>query len=243
MWENWLIVIPARLKSTRLPEKPLADLGGKPLVVRVLDKARQLADRGADVVVATDSERIADEVRRHGGVAVMTREDHVSGTTRVAEVADKRPRPFVMNVQGDEPFIQSTDLERLARSMEAAPHPEMGSLFYVSRDAPAFAGASVVKVVTDKAGFALYFSRSPIPHHREDIARFEQFNQHLGVYAFRREALAQFAAWPACDIERKESLEQLRALHNGMRIYMVQAEHSSVGIDTPEDLADARRHF
>lgn len=241
MLNQWLIVIPARLKSTRLPEKPLADLNGKPLVVRVYDKVAPLKKLGAQVLVATDSDRIVKACEQWGIETVMTREDHPSGTARVAEVAAKYQLPYVMNVQGDEPFINADDIKTLATQMAATPAARMGTLYYVNRDLEAFHNPNVVKVISDHEGYAIYFSRSPIPHHRQDVAKFQQFNQHLGVYAFKREAILQFAQWAPCALEQIESLEQLRALYHHMRIYLVEAKHSSIGIDTPEDLAHARR--
>ncbi len=240
MWDQWLIVIPARLQSTRLPEKPLADLGGKPLIVRVYEQLLPLMKRGAEVVVATDSEKIVTACEKAGAKAVMTREDHTSGTARCYEVAQKFPKKFVMNVQGDEPFVNTDDLTRLIEAMQSHNAP-MGTLVHENHTEKDFNNPNCVKALKDKRGNAIYFSRSPIPFHRGDT--FKSFLQHVGVYAFHREALAQFCQWPASRLEVLESLEQLRAIDNGMPILLVDAKHPSIGIDTPEDLQHARKKF
>lgn len=242
MWDQWLIVIPARLKSTRLPEKPLADLAGKPLIIRVYERLLPLVQRGAEVVVATDSDKIMAACATAGVRAVMTREDHVSGTARCHEVAEKLPpKKFVMNVQGDEPFVNTDDLTRLNEAMQEPNAPPMGTLVYENHDGKEFQNPNCVKTLRDKGGKAIYFSRSPIPYHRGES--FKSFLQHVGVYAFRREALTQFCQWPASRLEVLESLEQLRAIDNGMPIVLVNAQHPSIGIDTPEDLQHARKKF
>lgn len=242
MWDQWLIVIPARLKSTRLPEKPLADLAGKPLVIRVHERLLPLAQQGAEVVVATDSEKIIAVCEKAGVRAVMTREDHVSGTARCHEVAETlRQRTFVMNVQGDEPFVNTDDLSRLKDAMQGAGSPPMGTLVYENHEEKEFQNPNCVKALRDRSGKAIYFSRAPIPYHRGEP--FKSFLQHVGVYAFRREALTQFCQWPASRLEVLESLEQLRAIDNGMPIVLVNAKHPSIGIDTPEDLQHARKKF
>lgn len=235
-------IIPARLQSTRLPEKPLQDLGGAPLVARVLERVREAASIG-EAWVATDSERIAAAVRSAGGRALLTRADHPSGLDRVAEAArllegtaPSDPDSVVLNVQGDEPFVSPAGLDHLVRLFER-PEVRMGTLA-----APFAAGEDPgdpnrVKVVTDRAGRALYFSRSPIPHGSEPG---HPPLLHVGVYGYRRATLFELAALPPCPLERAERLEQLRALWNGISIHVAVGDYHSIGIDTPEDLDRAR---
>ncbi len=255
---NWLIVVPARLASTRLPEKAVLDLGGKPLVVRVYENLAPLMMAGAQVVVAVDDDRVAAACRQHKVPYIMTSRDHATGTDRCAEVARLHPdqsRPFILNVQGDEPFIEPQDLIRLCNAFAAqqgreramaggSPVTRMGSLCFRSRDAQSFASPSCVKVVCSNFGHALYFSRSPIPHDRDHGGRLaDEFLVHMGVYAFDREALGIFCELPPSPLEKMEKLEQLRALEAGWRILMQQASGESLGIDTPDDLEVARARF
>ena len=255
---NWLIVVPARLASTRLPEKAILDLGGKPMVVRVYENLAPLRLAGAEVVVAVDEDLVAAACRQHGVPFIMTARDHATGTDRCAEVARRHPgqsRPFILNVQGDEPFIDPQDLIRLCHAFAAQQGREralgggslvtrMGSLYFRSQDAKRFASPSCVKVVCSNFGHALYFSRSPIPHDRDhDGHQTGDFLVHMGVYAFDREALAIFCELPPSPLEKKEKLEQLRALEAGWRILMQQASGESLGIDTPADLEVARARF
>jgi 3-deoxy-manno-octulosonate cytidylyltransferase (CMP-KDO synthetase) len=240
-WKNWLIVIPARLGSTRLPRKPLADLAGKPLIVRVFERVAELERAGAQVVVATDSAEIMTECRKHKVRCEMTREDHPSGTDRVNEVASRHETKFILNIQGDEPFIEISDLEHLAIVMERANLP-MGTLAVASTDHTAFTNPNVVKVVTDSTGRALYFSRAQIPYSRTGRES-RPFLRHIGVYAFEKTALAKFCSLRKGNLEETESLEQLRALENGIPIHVAEAKHLTIGIDTPEDLREAREKF
>jgi 3-deoxy-manno-octulosonate cytidylyltransferase (CMP-KDO synthetase) len=240
-WNNWLIVIPARLSSTRLPKKPLADLAGKPLVVRVYDRLKPLLDKGADVVVATDSDLVMKACAEHRVLAVMTALEHQSGTDRCAEVARKRPKPFIMNVQGDEPFVHCEDLERLAQLMVER-QGRMGTMMHHNTRAADYANPNCVKLVVNDAQQALYFSRSPLPYHRVPQV-FQSFWQHLGVYAFAAETLQQFCSLPQHPLELAESLEQLRALGHNIPIIVSIADHPAIGIDTPEDLEAARARF
>ena len=237
---DWLIVIPSRLGSTRLPEKSLADLGGKPLVVRVYDRTRALRDLGAKVIVATDSDRILSVCREHKVPAEMTSLEHQSGSDRCAEVAGRHSADFIMNVQGDEPFIDGEDLLRLARLLTRRPFVGMGTLAAPLRDPKLFHDSNVVKVVLTRDQRALYFSRSPIPWSKEDAA---EFWGHVGIYAFRRDALQDFIKFPRSDLEARESLEQLRALDHGMEIVVERASRLSLNINTLQDLEEARRHF
>jgi 3-deoxy-manno-octulosonate cytidylyltransferase (CMP-KDO synthetase) len=240
-WNNWLIVIPARLSSTRLPQKPLADLAGKPLVVRVYERLKPLLDQGADLVVATDSQLVMDACQQHRVPSVMTDPGHQSGTDRCAEVARLRPRPFIMNVQGDEPFVHCGDLEALARLMTDQ-RAGMGTMMHRNNRASDYENPNCVKVVVNDAHQALYFSRSPLPYHRAPQT-FQSFWQHLGVYAFSADTLQKFCALPQHPLELAESLEQLRALGHNIPIVVSIADHPAIGIDTPEDLEAARARF
>jgi len=225
-------IIPARLQSTRLPEKPLQDLGGAPVIARVLEQVRRASCFRA-VIVATDSARIADAVHAAGGAAVMTSE-LPTGLDRVAAAARELEDGVIVNIQGDEPFVSPKGLEHLV-SLFRNPNVIMGTLA-----APFPAGEDVgdpnrVKVVVDRMSRALYFSRAPIPHGAGPAALL-----HVGVYAYRREALFELARLGPCPLERAERLEQLRALWNGIPIHVAVGEYGSLGIDTPEDLERAR---
>lgn len=239
-------IIPARLQSTRLPEKPLQDLGGAPLIARVLERVRRSASFRA-VLVATDSERIADAVRGAGGQAVMTSEALPSGLDRVAAAARDLEDDVIVNIQGDEPFVSPRGLDHLV-SLFRNSNVIMGTLA-----APFPANEEVndpnrVKVVVDRMGRALYFSRSPIPHgavagDAAGIGAGPAALLHVGVYAYRRETLFELARLGPCPLERAERLEQLRALWNGIPIHVAVGDYGSLGIDTPEDLERARHLF
>lgn len=246
-------IIPARLASTRLPGKPLADIHGQPMIRRVYERVRQ-ARRVERVVVATDDERIAAVVRGFGGEALMTSSAHASGTDRLAEAAQHVDAGVILNVQGDEPLVDPAALDALAAAMQADPGIEMGTLAVPLVDVEDMLAGAVVKVVLDARGDALYFSRSPIP-----CVRVQPWNaraaaaaavgrglarRHLGVYAYRRELLLRFAAWPPEPLEAAEGLEQLRALHHGVRIRVVDVEgDGGLAVDTPEDLERVRRRL
>ena len=239
-------IIPARLHSTRLPEKPLQDLCGKPLVVRVLERAR-LAPSLRDVMVATDSERIADVVRAAGGRAEMTSPDHGSGLDRVAEVVSRldggpdadSETPFV-NIQGDEPFLDPSALDTLVQLFER-PGVRMATLA-APLAAEDVTNPNRVKVVLDREARAIYFSRAPIPFGAGDGGQAPGL-LHLGVYAYRRETLLALARLPEGPLERAERLEQLRALWHGLPIHVAVGNWHAAGIDTPEDLARARTRY
>lgn len=240
---DWLIVVPARLGSERLPRKPLADLGGRPLVVRVAENLAPLTRRGATLVVATDAPAVLEICTQHGVRAMLTRATHASGTDRCAEAASAFPHSYVLNVQGDEPFVAVADLEALTRSMVAKPEADMGTLVYRSTDPAVAADPNAVKAVRTQSGWALYFSRASLPYDRSATARGhrpEAFWQHLGVYAFRREKLADFVRLGPSPLELTEKLEQLRALEAGWRLWTEEASTVARGIDTPEDLEMAR---
>ncbi|HJZ54782.1 MAG TPA: 3-deoxy-manno-octulosonate cytidylyltransferase [Gemmataceae bacterium] len=232
------IIIPARYASSRLPGKPLLRETGKYLIQHVYERACA-AGCGADVVVATDDERILAAVRSFGGRAVMTRPDHPSGTDRVAEVAVGLSADVVLNLQGDEPLIDPGSLDLLAGLLESDPGAVMATLAVPIRDRAAYLSPSVVKVVCDDRGRALYFSRAPIPMVRDGEPDFSadpaRFYQHLGVYAYRRLFLLQIAATRRHFLEETEKLEQLRVLGTGggIRVGVVAEAHR--GVDTPAD--------
>ncbi len=234
-----IAIIPARYASSRLPGKPLADIGGVPMVVRVWRQARKAAcvDR---VLVATDDERIARAVRDAGGDAIMTRPTHPSGTDRIAEVAERTPAEIYINVQGDLPFLDPADLDALVDPMKADEGLAMATLATPIASDEEWRNPNVVKVVCDDKGDALYFSRSPIPYARDgDQPR--SARRHIGVYGYRRGFLLRFATLGVGILEEIEKLEQLRALERGYRIRVVASVAPSLEIDTPEDLFRARQ--
>jgi 3-deoxy-manno-octulosonate cytidylyltransferase (CMP-KDO synthetase) len=236
-------VIPARYDATRLPGKPLADIDGRPMIEHVCRRAASA--RGVDaVVVATDDERIAAAVRMFGGIAMMTRSSHRTGTDRIAEVAANLPCDIVLNVQGDEPLIEPSSIEGVIAPLLQDPMLEMSTACAPLSDPSQYSDPNVVKVVKDRMGRALYFSRSPVPFVRipNPESRIPVY-KHLGLYGYRRTFLLKFATLPQMPLERAESLEQLRALEHGYRIHTVETQHDSIGVDTPEDLERVRRHF
>ncbi len=248
-------VIPARFASTRFPGKPLAPLGGRTLLERVWRRASE-AQRVERLVVATDDPRIAEACRGFGAEAVMTSPDHASGTDRAAEVALKLDRAFtvVLNVQGDEPFVSGTSLDRLVEAFDGERPPEMATLSEPLGAPDELFDPNVVKVVTTLDGRALYFSRAPIPYHRGGATRLSPdfrdalaeraggllgYRKHQGIYAYRRETLLALTRLRPSPLERDEGLEQLRALEAGLTIRVFPSDFHSVAVDTPEDLARA----
>jgi 3-deoxy-manno-octulosonate cytidylyltransferase (CMP-KDO synthetase) len=246
------VIIPARYASVRFPGKPLVDVAGKPMVVRVADRASRSG--AAEVLIATDHEGIAAAAARHGYEAVMTSTKHASGTDRLAEVAARRGYPerhIVVNVQGDEPLIDPVLIREVAAGLARRRAAHMSTACHPIRDARELASASVVKVVLDNQGYALYFSRAPIPYARDAFAggiarippRLPAY-RHLGIYAYRAGFLRRFTRLRAAAIERFEALEQLRALAHGYRIAVAvthRAPHP--GVDTPSDLLRLRRFY
>ena len=238
---KFMAIIPARYASTRYPGKPLAILGGKTVIQRVYEQVKSVLD---DVYVATDDDRIYNTVTDFGGKAVMTRADHKSGTDRIEEAAEKIGlyADVIINVQGDEPFIQPSQIETLMQLFDA-PETQIGTLGKPFESIDAVENPNSPKIVTDNRGFALYFSRSVIPYIRgkERDSWFGEypFLKHLGVYAYRREVLAEVTKLPMSSLEKAESLEQLRWLQNGYRIRVGLTDIETVGIDTPEDLTRA----
>jgi 3-deoxy-manno-octulosonate cytidylyltransferase (CMP-KDO synthetase) len=235
-----MIVIPARLGSTRLPRKPLLRETGKYLIQHVVEQARQ-ARAGSNVVVATDAEDVAAAVRSFGGQVVLTSPDHPSGTDRIAEVAQKFPDiECFLNVQGDEPRIEPDAIDQLQMLMLNHPAAKMATLAVPIRRKEDWLNPNVVKVIHDDAWRAVVFSRSPIPYCRDGEPDFHglSYLQHLGVYAYRRDALLQLAKMPPHPWEMLEKLEQLRALAAGWPIMLGIVPHAFKGVDTPEDYAD-----
>ncbi len=233
-----VIVIPARYASTRLPGKPLLRQTGKYLVQHVYERACQ-ARKASAVVVATDDSRIAAAVRRFGGRVALTRRDHPSGTDRVAEVARGLDADVVINLQGDEPLIDPASLDLLATLLACDSSADMATLAVPIPSAEAYHNPNCVKVVTDVAGRALYFSRSPVPFVRDGkpdfAARPARFLQHLGLYAYRRTFLLELASLPPQPLEQLEKLEQLRVLATGRPILVGTVERAGLGVDTYED--------
>ena len=232
------VVIPARYASTRFPGKPLAELAGKPMVVHVCERARKSG--AAAVHVATDDERIAAAVRAHGHSVVMTRADHPSGTDRLAEAARKlklKDRDVVVNVQGDEPLIAPKLISRVARALGR--DGPMSTACHAIHDDASLSNPNVVKVVRDRQGYALYFSRSRIPFPREGNPA---CYRHAGIYGYRVSFLKKYAGLKSPEVEKAEALEQLRALWHGYRIAVVVSETEiPPGVDTPQDLEAVRR--
>ena len=236
-----MAIIPARYASTRFPGKPLAVLGGKTVIQRVYEQVSSVLD---EVYVATDDQRIYDCVTGFSGRAVMTRADHKSGTDRIEEAVEKirSSADVIINVQGDEPFIQPSQINILM-SLFDDPDTQIGTLGKHFESIEAVENPNSPKIVTDNHGFALYFSRSIVPYirgkERTDWFGEYPFMKHLGIYAYRREVLREVTLLPQSSLEKAESLEQLRWLQNGYRIRVGLTDVETVGIDTPEDLQRA----
>jgi len=237
-----LAVIPARFGSTRFPGKPLAVLQGKPLIQHVYEQVAQ-ATRIDDVVVATDDQRIIDAVAAAEGTAIMTSATARSGTERVAEVARQRGAAVIINVQGDEPLVQAEMIDQLVEFLQRHQAVPMASLMKRMDEREDLANPNVVKVVVDRDGYALYFSRAPIPHVREQAAPQPSPSawKHLGLYGYQRNFLLQFPSLAPTPLEQAEQLEQLRALEHGYRIKLLETTHDTVGVDTPDDLKRVER--
>jgi len=230
-------VIPARYASVRFPGKPLAPLSGRPMVLHVLAAARA-AKRLDRVVVATDDARIAEVVRAGGGEAVLTSPEAASGTDRLAEAANREPADVYVNLQGDEPLMAPENVDLVVETLLAAPGREIATLALSGIGEAAARDPNVVKVVVAADGRALYFSRAAIPFPRSGAPA---FRKHLGLYAYRAETLRRLASLPPSPLERMESLEQLRWLEAGWSIWIGEAAADSIGVDTPEDLAEAEK--
>lgn len=231
-------MLPARFGSTRFPGKPLATILGKPLIEWVYQGASRV--RGATrVLVATDDVRIVAAVRSFGGDVVMSRGTHPTGTDRVAEVAKTLRTDIVVNLQGDEPIFDPAMVEEMIAVMARDPDVEIATACHPIQDTESLQSPHVVKVVVDQRHHALYFSRAPIPNGA--LFNGARALRHVGVYAFRREALAKFAKLPRTPLEIAEQLEQLRALEHGMTIAVVETRHATVGVDVPADIKNVER--
>jgi 3-deoxy-manno-octulosonate cytidylyltransferase (CMP-KDO synthetase) len=248
---SFTVLIPARMASTRLPDKPLADLGGLPMVVRVAQRAAQAG--ALRVVVATDDRRVAEACAAHAVPSVMTRSDHASGSDRLAEACEHLGLDgddIVVNVQGDEPLIDPALIGACAQLLAKRSDCSVATAAHAIADPQDLRNPNVVKVVLDLAGRALYFSRAPIPWWRDGSQEGlpalppEPALRHIGLYAYRAGTLRRFPAMAAAPLERTEALEQLRFLWHGERIAVAVADHApAAGVDTPEDLARVRRFF
>ena len=246
--QSFIVAIPARYASTRLPGKPLLPIAGEPMVLHVARRA--LAAGAAEVVVATDDARIADALRGSPVRVAMTRADHATGSDRLAECAENLGWPddaIVVNLQGDEPLAPPAGIHEVAAALAVDDAP-MATLAAPIADAAELFDPNCVKVVADAAGHALYFSRAPLPWARDAFAagrdrlpRQVPFLRHIGIYAYRAGFLRQFARLASTPLERAESLEQLRALEHGIRIKAVETRHESFEVNTPEDLEQVRR--
>jgi 3-deoxy-manno-octulosonate cytidylyltransferase (CMP-KDO synthetase) len=246
-------VIPARYSSTRLPGKPLLEIAGKPLIVWVAQRAAA-ASTISRTIVATDDPRIVDAVNAAEFDAMITRTDHATGTDRIAEVAHNLRADIIVNVQGDEPLINPETIDRAVQALIDDPTAQMSTTWEPITDAADVASLSVVKVTIDENWNATNFSRNPIPFPNQAVAKHGSleaalrhepallfsFRKHTGLYAYRRDFLLEFARWPQSENERKESLEQLRALDRGVKIKVIEAASPSIGVDTIEDLERVR---
>lgn len=231
-----VVIIPARYGSTRLPGKPLLPIAGRPLILHVLQRAREIP--GSErIIVATDDQRIADVVAQAGGEAVLTPPELPSGSDRVGWVAKNLACDIVVNLQGDEPFVDVNAVQSAIGVLERDERWQVATLGYPLTDEKLWNDPHVVKVLTDREQSALYFSRQPIPYFRDHRFRpTDGLLQHIGVYLYRREFLLKFLSWEPVPLEQAEKLEQLRILYHGYDIYVERANFPSVGVDTPEDV-------
>lgn len=240
MSRSAVVIIPARIGSTRVPRKPLQKLGGREVILRVCDAASlsPLVDR---VVVATDTEEIAGPVRAAGYKAILTSADHPTGTDRIAEAAREITADVIVNVQGDEPFLPADALDPVIGPMLDDPGIQMHTLVVPLTEEREYNDPNVVKVVIDSEDYAIYFSRSPVPHRWGGETM--QLSKHIGIYAFQRESLFRFVELPRSPLEKQEGLEQLRALYHGMPIRVGYYHEPFHGIETEEDLRAARERL
>ncbi|MDV6327145.1 3-deoxy-manno-octulosonate cytidylyltransferase [Idiomarina sp. PL1-037] len=247
---SFTVVIPARFGSSRLPGKPLADIAGKPMIQHVVERAE--ASGAAEVIVATDDMRVKEGVDKFGGRVMMTSSEHSSGTERLAEVIEQlalAENEVVVNVQGDEPFIPPEIIRQVADNLANQRQAPMATLAVPITNAEDIFNPNTVKVVTDAAGYALYFSRAAIPWDREHFSAeratdvvTEHYHRHIGIYAYRAGFVRRYVEWQPSPIEQLESLEQLRVLWHGERIHVAEAILApATGIDTEEDLQQARK--
>ena len=233
---NIVAAIPARYAATRFPGKLMQMLGKKPIIRHVYDNTLATG-LFSDVFIVTDSDIIYKEIKENGGNAIMSKKEHESGSDRIAEAVAAMNVDVIVNVQGDEPFIKKEPLEKLVQLFND-PHVGVASLMRkISKEEAG--NPNNVKVVTDKLGYALYFSRSIIPYQRDEKANAGYF-LHVGVYAYKKDVLMSFTKWPQSSLEKIERLEQLRYLENGIKIKMVETDYDNIAIDTPEDLEKAK---
>lgn len=230
-------VIPARYGSTRFPGKALARIGDKTLIELVWERVRR-AKSLDKVLVATDDVRIVNAAKKFGAETVMTPQALSSGTDRVWEAVKETPAEIVVNIQGDEPLVTPRMIDPLVQALRGDPQLQMATLRYPIKGGRSCSDSNVVKVVADPDGFALYFSRSPLPYFRQPAEPKAQavWHKHIGIYAYRWRLLKQFVSWPPSALERAEGLEQLRALEQGVRIKVLDSPQDTVGVDTPDDL-------
>jgi 3-deoxy-manno-octulosonate cytidylyltransferase (CMP-KDO synthetase) len=236
-----IAVIPARYASTRFPAKLMQDLGGKTVILRTYEAAKN-TNLFDDVFVVTDSDLIFKEIISNGGKAIMSIKEHESGSDRIAEAVQNMDVDVVINVQGDEPFIDENPLKALIEVFknDSDNKVDLASVMSQITDKQDIDNPNNVKVITDQNGFALYFSRSVIPFPREENVGV-RYMKHIGIYAFRKQALLDFYSLPMLSLEASEKLEQLRYLEYGKRIKMIETNHIGIGIDTKEDLERARK--
>lgn len=245
---SFLVVIPARFASTRLPGKPLLDIEGKTMIQRVYERASSSA--AERVVVATDDQRVAEAVAEFGGEVCITSAEHESGTDRIREAALElglQDDQLVVNVQGDEPLIPATVIDQVADNLTAHSDADIATLAAPIATVDEFANPNCVKVVLDRRGYALYFSRAPIPWPRDEVSSKADAlpatgaRRHLGIYAYRVSFLHRFVGWPVGSLEATEKLEQLRAMEHGIKIHVdIARQLPPAGVDTAEDLARVR---
>jgi 3-deoxy-manno-octulosonate cytidylyltransferase (CMP-KDO synthetase) len=228
-------VIPARLASSRFPGKVLASLASKPMLQHVWERASQ-ARYLTTVLVATDDEQVYEVARKFGARVRMTRSDHASGTDRAAEIASAENCDIVVNIQGDEPLIDPDAIDAAILPMVHDSEIRMATLKKRIAEASEITNPNVVKVITDLNGDAIYFSRLPIPHHRDATSSPAPYYKHIGLYLYQRDFLLAYPTLPVGPLEQAERLEQLRALENGLKIRVVETDYESLGVDTPEDL-------
>lgn len=237
-----IAMIPARYEASRFPGKLMKDLGGKSVIIRTYEAVvnTQLFD---DVYVVTDSNIIFDEVKKYGGKVIKSKKEHESGSDRIAEAIEHLDIDVVINVQGDEPFTQKEPLEKLIDTFkkDVKKEVDVASLMYRLEDKTEINNPNNVKVVVDKANFAMYFSRAPIPYPRDE--KFGIYYKHIGIYAFRKEALLEISMMPVTQLEATEKLENLRFLENHKKIKMELTSHMPIGIDTEADLEAARTYL
>ena len=233
-------VIPARYGSTRFPGKAIARLNEKTLIELVWERAKK-AKRLDRLLVATDDDRIVKVVRKFGGEVVMTSAALPSGTDRVWQAAKETSAQIIVNIQGDEPLLTPPMIDQLVEGLRQESAAQMATLRYRMKGPEGYNDPNVVKVVTDQNGWALYFSRAPIPAHRSADAGSIVWYKHIGLYAYRRNFLEQFVGWAPSALESAEGLEQLRALERGARIKVLDSLQNTIGVDTPEDLKRVER--